>query len=139
MRQAIARNLKNAQETQATLTTFNEVDMTGLMVFRKEYKDIFEKAHGVKFGLQSLFFKAASNALLQVPSVNATIDGNDIVYRDYVDIGFAASTSRGLVVPVLRNVESLSVLGIEKAFAEMAGKAKADTLTRQDMEGGQRA
>eukprot|EP00405_Crypthecodinium_cohnii_P017621 CAMPEP_0206445882 /NCGR_PEP_ID=MMETSP0324_2-20121206/15792_1 /ASSEMBLY_ACC=CAM_ASM_000836 /TAXON_ID=2866 /ORGANISM="Crypthecodinium cohnii, Strain Seligo" /LENGTH=526 /DNA_ID=CAMNT_0053914221 /DNA_START=106 /DNA_END=1686 /DNA_ORIENTATION=+ len=136
MRQAIAKNLKGAQETQATLSTFNEVDMTGLMAMRKEYKDIFEKVHGCKFGLQSVFFKAAANALVQVPSVNATIEKNEIVYRDYVDIGFAAATPRGLVVPVIRNVESLDLVGIEKSFAELAGKAKADKMTMADMEGG---
>merc|ERR1719476_1088267 len=106
------------------------------MAFRKEYKDVFEKAHGVKFGMQSLFFKASANALVQVPSVNAAINGNDVVYRDYVDIGFAAATPRGLVVPVMRNVESLNLVGIERAFADMAGKAKADKLTLPDMEGG---
>jgi len=136
MRQAVARNLKNAQNTHATLTTFNEVDMTGLMAFRKQYKELFEETHGVKFGLQSVFFKAAANSLLQIPAVNATIQDQDIVYRDYVDIGFAAATSRGLVVPVIRNVESLSLVGIERAFAELAGKAKADKLTLDDMEGG---
>jgi len=136
MRLAVAKNLKNAQNTHATLTTFNEVDMTGLMAFRKQYKELFEQTHGVKLGLQSIFFKAASNALLQMPSVNAKIQDNDIVYRDYVDIGFAAATSRGLVVPVIRNVESLNLVGIERAFGELAGKAKADKLTLADMEGG---
>merc|ERR1719215_1594401 len=106
------------------------------MALRKDYKEVFEKAHGVKLGLQSIFFKAAANALLEVPSVNAFIDGGDVVYRDYVDIGFAAATSRGLVVPVIRNVESLDIVGIESAFAELAGKAKADKLTLKDMEGG---
>lgn len=136
MRQAVAKNLKNAQNTLAMLSTFNEVDMTGLMAFRKQYKELFEETHGVKFGLQSVFFKAAANALLQIPAVNGTIQENDIVYRDYVDIGFAAATPRGLVVPVIRNVESLNLVGIERAFADMAGKAKADKLTLPDMEGG---
>merc|ERR1719476_231006 len=106
------------------------------MAFRKEYKDVFEKAHGVKFGMQSLFFKASANALVQVPSVNAAINGNDVVYRDYVDIGFAAATPRGLVVPVIRNVEQMSILDIESSFAELAGRAKEDKITMKDMEGG---
>eukprot|EP00449_Zooxanthella_nutricula_P005959 CAMPEP_0198498614 /NCGR_PEP_ID=MMETSP1462-20131121/7113_1 /TAXON_ID=1333877 /ORGANISM="Brandtodinium nutriculum, Strain RCC3387" /LENGTH=222 /DNA_ID=CAMNT_0044227537 /DNA_START=1 /DNA_END=669 /DNA_ORIENTATION=+ len=133
---AIAKNLKNAQETQATLSTFNEVDMTGLMTFRKEYKDMFEKAHGAKFGLQSVFFKAAANALMAIPSINAAIIGDDIVYREYVDIGFAAATPKGLVVPIIRNVEKLSIVGIEREFAELAGRAKEDKIGLKDMEGG---
>jgi len=136
MRSTIARNLKSAQNMHAALTTFNEVDMTRFMDFRKEYKDLFEKTHGSKFGLQSVFFKASANALLAIPSMNAYIAGDDIVYRNFVDIGFAAATPKGLVVPVIRDVDKLSIAGIEKQFAELANKAKADKISLADMAGG---
>eukprot|EP00401_Gymnodinium_catenatum_P029070 CAMPEP_0117503456 /NCGR_PEP_ID=MMETSP0784-20121206/24339_1 /TAXON_ID=39447 /ORGANISM="" /LENGTH=442 /DNA_ID=CAMNT_0005298773 /DNA_START=307 /DNA_END=1631 /DNA_ORIENTATION=+ len=137
MRLAIAKNLKLSQDTLAMLTTFQEVDMSGVMAFRKEYKELFEQTHGAKLGFMSIFMKASALALQQIPAVNAYIDGktSEVVYREYVDIGFAAATPRGLVTPVVRNVESLSIKGIEEEFAVLAGKAKKDALSLEEMSG----
>jgi len=138
MRQRIAARLKESQNTAAMLTTFQEVDMGALMELRKEYKDLFEGMHGVRLGFMSAFVKASAFALQQIPSVNAVIDDatNEIVYRDYVDVSVAVASPRGLVVPVLRNVESMNLQGIESSIAGYAAKAKQETLTIDEMTGG---
>lgn len=138
MRQAIARNLKSAQNTAATLTCFQEIDMSAAIAMRKLYKDQFEKAHGVKLGFMSIFLKASANALRQVPSVNAMIDdkAEEIVYREFVDIAFAAASTKGLVTPVMLDVHKKSIKQVEASFAQLAGKAKADKLTLDEMTGG---
>jgi len=138
MRQRIASRLKESQNTTAMLTTFQEVDMSGIMTLRKEHKESFEKMHGVKLGFMSAFCKASSFALQQIPTVNAVIDDatNEIVYRDYVDISVAVSSPRGLVVPVLRNVESMSLADVERSIGNLAGKAKRDEITLDEMTGG---
>lgn len=114
IRQTISKRLKDAQNTTAMLTTFNEIDMSGFMNIRKEVGEAFAKKHGVKLGFMSAFVRAATAALKEQPIVNAVIDGNDIVYRDFVDISVAVSTPTGLVVPVLRNCQDLDYAGIEK-------------------------
>lgn len=136
MRRSIGKNLKVAQETAAMLTTFQEVDMFELIKLRKEYKDVFEQQHGVRLGFMSAFAKASAFALQQIPGVNAVIDDTDIVYRDYVDISVAVASPRGLVVPVLRNVESMTMDGVERAISDYARKAKTDTLKIEEMQGG---
>jgi len=136
MRQRIATRLKESQNTAAMLTTFNEVDMTNIMQLRNKYKEAFEKKHGAKLGFMSAFVRASSVALKELPSVNAVIDGDYIVYRDYQDISVAVSTPSGLVVPVLRNVETMSFADIEKAIAEFAKKARDNALAIEDMAGG---
>lgn len=122
MRTRIAERLKQSQETAASLTTFNEIDMTNLMNLRKEYKDAVIKKHGVKFGFMSAFVKASATALQELPAVNAYIEGNEIVYHDYVDISVAVSTPKGLVTPVLRNVEDMNFVDIEKNIASYSQK-----------------
>jgi len=138
MRQRIAQRLKDAQNTCAMLTTFNELDMSGILQMRKEYKDLFEKSHDQKLGFMSAFIKAAATGLVQEPAVNAVIDDatNEIIFRDFVDVSFAAATPKGLVVPVIRNVESMSILDIERELARLAGLARAGALSVEDMEGG---
>jgi 2-oxoglutarate dehydrogenase E2 component (dihydrolipoamide succinyltransferase) len=136
LRQTIARRLKEAQETAAMLTTFNEVDMTAVMGLRTRYRDLFEKKHGVKLGFMGFFVKACVQALKEVPAVNAEIDGTDIVYKNYYHIGVAVSTERGLVVPVVRDADRLSLAGIEKAISELAAKARDGTLSIEAMQGG---
>jgi 2-oxoglutarate dehydrogenase E2 component (dihydrolipoamide succinyltransferase) len=136
LRQTIARRLKEAQDTAAMLTTFNEVDMTTVMELRSRYRDLFEKKHGVKLGFMGFFVKACVQALKEIPAVNAEIDGTDIVYKNYYHIGVAVSTDRGLVVPVVRDADTLSLAGIEKAIAELAGKARDGTLSIEAMQGG---
>jgi 2-oxoglutarate dehydrogenase E2 component (dihydrolipoamide succinyltransferase) len=136
MRMKIAERLKDSQNTYAMLTTFNEVDMKNLMDLRNEHKDDFFKKHNVKLGLMSAFLKASAYAVQAVPIVNAVIDGQDIVYRDYVDISVAVATPSGLVVPVLRNVENMSFADIEKGIAYLGNKAKNDQITMDDMKGG---
>ncbi|RCI03468.1 2-oxoglutarate dehydrogenase complex E2 component, partial [Rhizopus stolonifer] len=136
MRLRIAERLKESQDTAASLTTFNEIDMTNLMNLRSEYKDAVLKKHGVKFGFMSAFVKAAAVALEDIPAVNASIDGSDIVYHDYVDMSVAVSTPKGLVTPVLRNVEDLDYLDIEKNIAELGKKARDNKITIEDMAGG---
>merc|ERR1719158_137810 len=138
MRQRIAQRLKDAQNTAALLSTFNEVDMSKAMELRKEYKDLFEKTHGSRFGFMSIFCKAVSLALQEVPAINAVIDDatNQIIFRDYVDVSVAVASPRGLVVPVIRNVEQMSFLQIEQQLAYLAGKAKNDSITMDDMAGG---
>ncbi|WP_298191851.1 2-oxoglutarate dehydrogenase complex dihydrolipoyllysine-residue succinyltransferase [Novosphingobium sp.] len=136
LRQTIAKRLKQAQETAAMLTTFNDVDMSAVMEARAKYKDVFEKKHGVKLGLMSFFAKASVLALKDIPSVNAQMQGDEIVYFDYVDISVAVSAPNGLVVPVVRDVDKMSFAGIEKAIAEYGKKARDGTLTMADMAGG---
>lgn len=136
LRATIARRLKDAQNTAAMLTTFNEVDMTAVMALRNQYKDLFEKKHGVKLGFMSFFVKACIQALKDVPAVNAEIDGDDIVYKNYYHIGVAVGTDKGLVVPVLRNADMLSFAGIEKSIAGYGRKARDGQLQITDMQGG---
>ncbi|KFM27119.1 Dihydrolipoyllysine-residue succinyltransferase component of 2-oxoglutarate dehydrogenase complex 1, mitochondrial [Auxenochlorella protothecoides] len=132
----VAERLKNAQNTYALLTTFNEVDMTALMDLRKAHKDAFLEKHGVKLGFMSAFVKAAANALETVPAVNAVIDGGDIIYRDYYDISVAVATPKGLVVPVLRNVDAMSFATVEKTINELGKKARDGALSIDEMAGG---
>ena len=136
LRQTIAKRLKSAQETAALLTTFNDVDMSAVIAARDQYKDLFEKKHGVRLGFMGFFAKAACLALKDVPSVNAQIEGDEIVYHDYVDISVAVSAPGGLVVPVVRDADKLSFAGIEKAIADYGRKAREGALTMDDMKGG---
>ncbi len=137
LRAKVAERLVEAQSNMAMLTTFNEVDMTEVMALRSKYKDLFEKTHnGVRLGFMSFFVKAAVEALKRFPAVNASIDGNDIVYHGYQDIGVAVSTDRGLVVPVLRNAELMSLAEIEGGIATFGKKAKDGKLSIDEMTGG---
>ncbi|KUM44307.1 MULTISPECIES: 2-oxoglutarate dehydrogenase complex dihydrolipoyllysine-residue succinyltransferase [Pseudomonas] len=137
LRAKVAERLVEAQSSMAMLTTFNEVNMKPIMDLRSKYKDLFEKKHnGVRLGFMSFFVKAATEALKRQPGVNASIDGNDIVYHGYQDIGVAVSSDRGLVVPVLRNAEFMSLAEVEGTIAEFGKKAKAGKLTLEDMQGG---
>jgi 2-oxoglutarate dehydrogenase E2 component (dihydrolipoamide succinyltransferase) len=136
LRQTIARRLKESQNTAAQLTTFNEVDMTAVMALRNQYKDAFEKAHGVKLGFMSFFVKAATHALKKFPLLNASVDGNDIVYHGYFDIGIAVSSPRGLVVPILRDVDQMNLADIEKKIAEYGAKARDGKLSIEELTGG---
>jgi len=136
LRQTIAKRLKSAQETAALLTTFNDVDMSEVIAARARYKDTFEKKHGVRLGLMSFFAKAACLALKDIPAVNAQMQGDEIVYFDYIDLSVAVSAPNGLVVPVVRDVDKLSFAGIEKAIAAYGKKAKEGLLTMDDMKGG---
>ena len=136
MRARIAERLLDVNHNTAMLTTFNEVNMAAVMNLRTKYKDIFEKSHGVKLGFMSFFTKACCEALKRFPSVNASIDGTDIVYHGYCDVGIAVSTERGLVVPVLRNAEHLSLADIESQIRAFANKARDNKLTMEDMTGG---
>ncbi|HEX7935243.1 MAG TPA: 2-oxoglutarate dehydrogenase complex dihydrolipoyllysine-residue succinyltransferase, partial [Paraburkholderia sp.] len=136
LRARIAERLLESQQTNAILTTFNEVNMAPVMDLRNKYKDKFEKEHGVKLGFMSFFVKAAVHALKKFPLVNASIDGNDIVYHGYFDIGIAVGSPRGLVVPILRNADQLSLAEIEKKIAEFGQKAKDGKLSIDEMTGG---
>jgi len=136
LRASIAKRLVNAQQSAAMLTTFNEVNMGPIMELRKQYKEGFEKRHGVKLGFMSFFTKVVTEALKRFPAVNASIDGNDMVYHGYQDIGVAVSTERGLVVPVLRDVDALSLADIEKKIVEYGTKAKKGKLGIDEMTGG---
>ncbi len=136
LRQTIARRLKEAQSTAAMLTTFNEVDMTAVMTLRNQYKDLFEKKHGVKLGFMSFFTKAVVQALKELPGVNAEIDGTDIIYKNYYHIGIAVGTDKGLVVPVVRDADRLGLAGIEKTIADFGKRARDGQLTMADMTGG---
>ncbi|WP_425052991.1 2-oxoglutarate dehydrogenase complex dihydrolipoyllysine-residue succinyltransferase [Psychromarinibacter sp. S121] len=136
LRQTIARRLKDAQNTAAMLTTYNEVDMGAVMDLRSEYKDLFEKKHGVKLGFMSFFTKACIHALKEVPDVNAEIDGTDIVYKNFVHMGVAVGTPTGLVVPVVRDADQMSFAEIEKKIAELGVKARDGKLSMADMQGG---
>ena len=136
LRQTIARRLKDAQNTAAILTTYNEVDMTETMALRSEYKDLFEKKHGVRLGFMSFFTKACCHALREVPEVNVEIDGTDIVYKNFVHMGVAAGTPQGLVVPVIRDADQMSFAEIEKAIAEKGRRARDGKLSMAEMQGG---
>ncbi|KAA2314631.1 2-oxoglutarate dehydrogenase complex dihydrolipoyllysine-residue succinyltransferase [Pseudooceanicola sediminis] len=136
LRQTIARRLKEAQNTAAMLTTYNEVDMTEVMALRSQYKDMFEKKHGVRLGFMSFFTKACVHALKEVPDVNAEIDGTDVVYKNFVHMGVAAGTPQGLVVPVIRDVDQMSFADIEKAIAEKGKRARDGKLSMAEMQGG---
>ncbi len=136
LRQTIARRLKEAQNTAAMLTTFNEVDMAPLMALRTQYKDLFEKKHGVKLGFMGFFVKAVTHALKEIPAVNAEIDGADLIYKNFCHIGVAVGTEKGLVVPVVRDAETLSIAGIEKTIAGFGKRARDGQLTIEEMQGG---
>jgi len=136
LRQTIAKRLKDSQNTAAMLTTYNEVDMTETMALRKEYKELFEKKHGARLGFMSFFTKACVHALKEVPEVNAEIDGTDIVYKNFVHMGIAAGTPTGLVVPVIRDADSMSFAEIEKAIAEKGKRARDGKLSMAEMQGG---
>ncbi|HEX7943189.1 MAG TPA: 2-oxoglutarate dehydrogenase complex dihydrolipoyllysine-residue succinyltransferase, partial [Phenylobacterium sp.] len=136
LRQTIARRLKEAQNSAAMLTTFNEVDMTEVMALRNAYKDVFEKKHGVKLGFMSFFVKAVVHALKQVPEVNAEIDGTDIIYKNHYDISVAVGTERGLVTPVVRDSDVLTLAGIEKEIGALGRKARDGQLALEDLQGG---
>ncbi len=136
LRQTIAKRLKDSQNTAAMLTTYNEVDMTGVMELRNEYKDLFFKKHGVKLGFMSFFTKACVHALKEVPEVNAEIDGTDIVYKNYVNMGIAVGTPTGLVVPVVREADQMSFATIEKTINELGAKGRDGKLSMADMQGG---
>ena len=136
LRQTIAKRLKDSQNTAAMLTTYNEVDMTEVMSLRTEFKELFEKKHGTKLGFMSFFTKACCHALKEVPEVNAEIDATDIVYKNYVHMGIAAGTPTGLVVPVIRNADSMSFADIEKSIAEKGKRARDGKLSMDEMQGG---
>jgi len=136
LRQTVARRLKEAQNTAAMLTTFNDVDMSAVIAARTRYKDLFEKKHGVRLGFMGFFVKAACMALKDVPAVNASIEGDEIVYRDYADISVAVSAPNGLVVPVIRDAQNLSVAGIEKTIGDFGRRAKDGSLKMDEMKGG---
>jgi 2-oxoglutarate dehydrogenase E2 component (dihydrolipoamide succinyltransferase) len=136
LRARIAERMVQAQATQALLTSFNEVDLSGVNELRTRYKDAFEKQYGVKLGFMSFFTKACVEALKKFPSVNASVDGNDIVYHEYFDVGVAVSTDRGLIVPVLRDADQLSFADIEKSIANYAARARAGTITIEELTGG---
>ena len=136
LRARIAERMVQAQATQALLTSFNEVDLQAVNELRGRYKDVFEKQYGAKLGFMSFFTKACVEALKKFPAVNASVEGNDIVYHEYFDIGVAVSTDRGLIVPVLRDADRLSFADIEKSIATFAGRARAGTITMEELTGG---
>jgi len=136
LRQTIAKRLKDSQNTAAMLTTYNEVDMTEVMSLRNEFKDLFEKKHNTKLGFMSFFTKACCHALNEVPEVNAEIDGTDVIYKNYVHMGIAAGTPTGLVVPVIRNADSMSFAEIEKSISEKGKRARDGKLSIDEMQGG---
>jgi 2-oxoglutarate dehydrogenase E2 component (dihydrolipoamide succinyltransferase) len=136
LRQTIARRLKDAQNTAAMLTTFNEVDMGAVMALRNQYKDLFEKKHGVKLGFMGFFVKACVQALKEIPAVNAEIDGTDIVYKNFCHIGVAVGTDKGLVVPVVRDADRMGIAEIEKAIADFGRRARDGQLKIEEMQGG---
>ncbi|MBX9815012.1 MAG: 2-oxoglutarate dehydrogenase complex dihydrolipoyllysine-residue succinyltransferase, partial [Sphingomonas sp.] len=136
LRQTVARRLKEAQNTAAMLTTFNDVDMSAVIEARTRYKDLFEKKHGVRLGFMGFFVKAACLALRDIPAVNGSIEGDEIVYRDYADVSVAVSAPQGLVVPVIRDADKLSVAEIEKTIGDFGKRAKDGTLKLEEMQGG---
>jgi 2-oxoglutarate dehydrogenase E2 component (dihydrolipoamide succinyltransferase) len=136
LRQTIARRLKDAQNTAAMLTTFNEVDMSEVMALRTRYKDAFEKKHGAKLGFMGLFVKACVQALKEIPAVNAEIDGADLVYKNYYHLGIAVGTEKGLIVPVVRDADKLSIAEIEKTIADLGKRARDGQLTLEELQGG---
>jgi 2-oxoglutarate dehydrogenase E2 component (dihydrolipoamide succinyltransferase) len=136
LRQRIAERLVHSQHTAAILTTFNEVDMSAVMKLRSQHKDAFEKKHGVKLGFMSFFARASVEALKLIPEVNASIDGQDVVYHDYLDIGVAVGTERGLVVPVIRDAGNMGFVDIEKKVADFGARAKVNKLSISELSGG---
>ena len=136
LRKTIATRLKEAQNTAAMLTTFNEVDMTNVMALRNQYKDLFEKKHGVRVGFMGFFVKACIHALQEIPAVNAEIDGDELVYKNYYNIGVAVGTDRGLVVPVIRDAQDLSLAGIEKTINDFGRRARDGALKLEELQGG---
>ncbi|SFO40912.1 2-oxoglutarate dehydrogenase E2 component [Mesorhizobium sp. NFR06] len=136
LRQTIARRLKEAQSTAAMLTTFNEVDMSAVMALRAKYKDVFEKKHGVKLGFMGFFTKAVTHALKEIPAVNAEIDGTDIIYKNFAHVGVAVGTDKGLVVPVVRDADQMSIAEIEKEIGRLGVAARDGKLSVADMQGG---
>ncbi len=136
LRQTVARRLKDAQNTAAVLTTFNDVDMSAVMEMRNQYKELFEKRHGVKLGFMGFFVKACIQALREIPAVNAEIDGTDIIYKNYYHIGVAVGSDKGLVVPVVRDTETMSIAQIEGTIAEYGKRARTGQLSIEDMQGG---
>jgi 2-oxoglutarate dehydrogenase E2 component (dihydrolipoamide succinyltransferase) len=136
LRQTIARRLKDAQNTAAMLTTFNEVDMTEVMAMRARYKEAFEKKHGAKLGFMGFFVKACVQALKEIPAVNAEIDGADLVYKNYYHLGIAVGTDKGLIVPVVRDCDQLTVAGVEKAIADLGKRAREGQLKLEELQGG---
>ena len=136
LRQTIAKRLKDAQNTAAMLTTYNEVDMKAVMDLRAKYKDVFEKKHGVKLGFMGVFTKAVTHALKELPAVNAEIDGTDIIYKNYCHVGMAVGTDKGLVVPIIRDADQMSIAEIEKDLGRLAKAARDGTLSMADMQGG---
>ncbi|MFS2325500.1 MULTISPECIES: 2-oxoglutarate dehydrogenase complex dihydrolipoyllysine-residue succinyltransferase [Brucella] len=136
LRQTIAKRLKDAQNTAAMLTTYNEVDMSAVMELRARYKDIFEKKHGVKLGFMGFFTKAVTHALKEIPAVNAEIDGTDIIYKNFAHVGMAVGTDKGLVVPVIRDADQMSIAGVEKELGRLAKAARDGSLSMADMQGG---
>ena len=136
LRQTIARRLKEAQNTAAMLTTYNEADLSAVMAIRSDLRDDFEKKHGVKLGFMSFFVKACCHALAEIPAVNAEIEGEEIIYKEYAHIGVAVGTEQGLVVPVVRDADRMSFAGIEKRIAELGQKARDGKLALDDMQGG---
>jgi len=136
LRQTIARRLKDAQNTAAMLTTYNEVDMKAVMDLRNKYKDVFEKKHGVKLGFMGFFTKAVTHALKELPAVNAEIDGTDIIYKNYCHVGMAVGTDKGLVVPVIRDADQMSIAEVEKELGRLAKAARDGSLSMADMQGG---
>ncbi len=136
LRQVIAKRLKDSQNTAAILTTFNEIDMSNVMSLRNDYKDAFEKKYGLRLGFMGFFVKAACAALKEIPAVNATIEGDEIIYKNYCDVGVAVGTDQGLVVPVVRNADAMSIMEIEAEIARLAGKAREGSLSMSDLSGG---
>ena len=136
LRQTIAKRLKDAQNTAAMLTTYNEVDMSAVMALRNRYKDLFEKKHGVKLGFMGFFTKAVTYALKELPAVNAEIDGTDIIYKNFAHVGMAVGTDKGLVVPVIRDADQRSIAEVEKELARLAKAARDGSLSMADMQGG---
>jgi len=136
LRQTIARRLKDAQNTAAMLTTFNEVDMSGVMALRNQYKELFEKRHGVKLGFMGFFVRACVQALKEIPAVNAEIDGADLIYKNYYHVGIAVGTERGLVVPVVRDCDMKSLAEIEKTITDFGRRARDGALKIEEMQGG---
>jgi 2-oxoglutarate dehydrogenase E2 component (dihydrolipoamide succinyltransferase) len=136
LRQVIAKRLKESQNTAAILTTFNEIDMTNVIALRADYKDAFEKKYGLRLGFMGFFVKAACAALKEIPAVNATIDGDELIYKNYCDVGVAVGTDQGLVVPVVRNADQMSIMEIEQEIARLAAKAREGSLAMSDLSGG---
>lgn len=136
LRQVIAKRLKDSQNTAAILTTFNEIDMTNVIALRNDYKDAFEKKYGLRLGFMGFFVKAVCAALKEIPAVNATIEGDEVVYKNYCDVGVAVGTDQGLVVPVIRNADQMSIMEIEAEIARLAKKAREGTLAMSDLTGG---